>query len=170
ELGQLVADPIELSLLLAPLEQRVGVHAGNLLHQNNSVDILVCDSGVAGLGRQPGGRSTHPTRDFVASPDEVIRVPRSFFRRGWRSPPRRGPHRSTACGPRSRASCGSPSPWRARSGPPPPCGSARASGASPPRCLGERPPRAHRASPCPPWPPPPRRPPRPSGPWPRSRP
>jgi hypothetical protein len=40
--------------------------------KNNSGDLLGSASGVAGFGRHRGGRFTRTTRDFVASPGEVI--------------------------------------------------------------------------------------------------
>ena len=42
--------------------------AGSLAFGNNSADILGFASGVGGLQRARGGRSTRPYRDFVASP------------------------------------------------------------------------------------------------------
>ncbi len=36
--------------------------------RNHSADILRFASGVGGFGRQPTGRFTRSTRDFVASP------------------------------------------------------------------------------------------------------
>ena len=53
---------------------------------------------------------------------------------GARSRPRRAPPRRAASGRRGRATCGSPSPSPARSDRRPPCGSARASASSRPRC------------------------------------
>jgi hypothetical protein len=41
---------------------------------NNSGDILRFASGVAGLGRGRGGRSTRSSRDFVASPNRCSYV------------------------------------------------------------------------------------------------
>jgi NADH-quinone oxidoreductase subunit G len=38
--------------------------------RNNSADILASGSGVGGFGREPGGRSTRPTRDSVPSPND----------------------------------------------------------------------------------------------------
>jgi NADH-quinone oxidoreductase subunit G len=38
--------------------------------RNNSADILGSASGVGGFGREPGGRSTRPTRDSVPSPGD----------------------------------------------------------------------------------------------------
>jgi hypothetical protein len=36
---------------------------------NNPGDILGFASGITGFGRRTGGRFTHATRDFVASPN-----------------------------------------------------------------------------------------------------
>ena len=110
ELAELLADLVELAVLLGDAEQGVGVDARDLLHY-----------------RPPPGCRCRP---------------------GRRSRPRRAPPRPAASGRRRRATCGSPSRWRARSGRRPPCGSARASAASRPRCRGgpRRP--APRASPC----------------------
>jgi hypothetical protein len=41
--------------------------AGSLAFGNHSADILGFASGVGGLQRARGGRSTRPYRDFVAS-------------------------------------------------------------------------------------------------------
>ena len=42
--------------------------AGSLAFADNSADILGFASGVGGLQRARGGRSTRPYRDFVARP------------------------------------------------------------------------------------------------------
>jgi hypothetical protein len=46
-------------------------HSADILgFGNHSADILGFASGVGGLQRARGGRSTRPYRDFVASPNE----------------------------------------------------------------------------------------------------
>jgi NADH-quinone oxidoreductase subunit G len=52
--------------------------------RNNSADILGSASGVGGSGRDPGGRTTRGTRDFVPSPDSTLgRIHLGTYRDLW---------------------------------------------------------------------------------------